>query len=108
MIQISIFNVVSAQNNILLKKYNKIFANNIHYIYSEKQKLCKIITIANSSINNELVLLHVMQNILKTHPYNYIKLFKNNNYQLPEISYKVSPKKQSSENNIKIFNYQIN
>ena len=107
MFNINILKTAISQNNILLKNYNKVFSHNINYIHYKKRKLYKKIHTANLSITSKLTMLNNMINIVWNHPYNYLKLFQNNNYYMPAITANELTKKYSSTICIKTLNSKI-
>ena len=106
--QIDILKNTMLMNNYIFKNYNKIFSHNINYITYQKNIIKRKIDIANNSICQELNILNEMKNILENHPYNYLQLFQDNNYYIPDISLNNNRKISNNIKNIKCFSSKLN
>ena len=106
--QIKILKYALTQNITLYKEYKKIFSKNINYVPSIKNVINGKVNTANTSIEKEISILYNMQDIVKIHPYNYLKLFRINNYSVPKISIYNSKKNQFYLKKIETYSYKIN
>ena len=106
--QINVLRSSISKNNIMKQQYDNVFKHNISYNHLQKNTIRNKIRIANYTISHELDVLNTMRNIIHSHPYNYLKFFREKNYTIPEI---VSPKilnTSKSANDIKTNTNNIN